>query len=103
MQSHCREATVLKLQSRSDCFPILINMQSHSPEATVTPRRRGEAASNQYNGFEIETSKAHLLNYDVRSMWTICVDVDLDRMMSYVEKIFKYQQDYLESGILYLT
>ena len=31
-------------QSQSDCFPILLNMQSYSREATVTPRQRGEAA-----------------------------------------------------------
>ena len=38
MQSHSRE-TVAQSQSRSDCYPILLNMQSHSREATVTPRR----------------------------------------------------------------
>ena len=41
MQSHSREATVTKSQSRSDCYPILLNMQSHSREATV---RRADAA-----------------------------------------------------------
>ena len=44
MQSCSRKATV-RSQSRSDCFLILLNMQSHSREATITPRRRGEAAS----------------------------------------------------------
>ena len=48
MQSNIREATVVRSQSRSDCFPILLNMQSHSREATVMPRRRGEAASWVY-------------------------------------------------------
>ena len=32
-------------QSRSDCYPILLNMQRHSREATVMLRRRDEAAS----------------------------------------------------------
>ena len=32
-------------QSRSDLFSILLNILRHSREATVTPRRRGEAAS----------------------------------------------------------
>ena len=49
MQSHSREATVVMSQSRSDYyFPIVLNMRSHSREATVTPRRRGEAASFIY-------------------------------------------------------
>ena len=51
MQSHSREATGFSTpfdkysesQSRSDCYPILLNMQSH--EATVMPRRHGVAAS----------------------------------------------------------
>ena len=32
-------------QSRSDYYSILLNMQSHSHEATVSPRRSGIAAS----------------------------------------------------------
>ena len=35
-------------QSRSDYYPILLNMQSHSREATVMPRRRSVAASYFY-------------------------------------------------------
>ena len=34
-----------KQLSRSDCYTILLNMQRQSREATVMPRRRGEAAS----------------------------------------------------------
>ena len=36
-----------KFSERSDCYPILLNMQSHSREATVMPRRRGVAVSKQ--------------------------------------------------------
>ena len=39
----------MQSQSRSDCYPILLNMQSHRREATVIPRRRGEAASMKYD------------------------------------------------------
>ena len=35
-------------QSRSDCYSILLNMQSHSREPTVTPPRHGVAASQIY-------------------------------------------------------
>ena len=44
MQRCSRKATV-RTQSRSNCFPFLLNIQSHSPKATVTPGRRGEASS----------------------------------------------------------
>ena len=46
MQSHSCEATGIitpfESQLRSDYYPILLDMQSHSREATVTPRRRGK-------------------------------------------------------------
>ena len=45
MQSHSHEATIAQSQSRRVCYPILLNMKSHSREATVMPRRRGVAAS----------------------------------------------------------
>ena len=56
MQSHSREATgtvtpfdkYAESQSRSDCYPILLNMQRHSREAIAMPRRRGVAASMIY-------------------------------------------------------
>ena len=59
MQSHSREATgtvtpfdkYAESQSRSDCCAVTVakrllpNFERHSREATVMPRRRGEAAS----------------------------------------------------------
>ena len=48
MQSGSREANVVQSQLRSDCYPILLNMQRHSRETTVIPRRRGVAASINY-------------------------------------------------------
>ena len=59
MQSHSREATgtsrLINMQSRgreaftAACYPILLNMYSHSREATVMPRRRGVAVSYGIN------------------------------------------------------
>ena len=46
MQSHSREATVARSR---DCFQILLNVQSHSHEATVTPGWREVAASSLFN------------------------------------------------------
>ena len=37
MRSQSREATVAQSQSRSDCYPFLLIMQSHSREAIVMP------------------------------------------------------------------
>ena len=47
MQSQSREATVAHSQSRSDCYPILLNMQRHSREATGTVTPFDEYAESQ--------------------------------------------------------
>ena len=39
----------IKLLKLRGCCPILLNMQRHSREATVMPRRRGVAASSVIN------------------------------------------------------
>ena len=67
MQSQSREATVAQSQSRSDCYQMLLNMQSHSREATVMPRRRGVAASINLNRSlpYLHTNLASALNDEI--------------------------------------
>ena len=59
---HSRKATVAHSQSQSDCYPFLLNTQSHNREATVMPRRRGVAASNFY--FSVFKRKLKFLSFE---------------------------------------
>ena len=62
MHSHSRESTgttrLIHMQRRSR-VAILLNMQSHSREATVMSRRRGVAASTCILLYRMEGLRAH--------------------------------------------
>ena len=79
MRSHSREATVVQSQSRSDCYPILLNMQRHSREASVMPRRRGEAAS-----CIIKSNEKDSICFGFFHKWTASKHIKLD-----VKKVFR--------------